>query len=183
MRTFKPGMRVVALIRRLAVSASGASVDGKTCARICSSTTALTLNTCASRPASCPKILVVPENLPLEHAALTEPLACVVRGLEAKGQRGDSVVVIGAGTVGLMFMHMARLCGVEVIAVVVRDRQIASATFFGASHVVHTASVLDAVAAVRGLTPTRGAWMWPLGQWRLLLPGSRRWTWFVAGAR
>jgi L-iditol 2-dehydrogenase len=98
--------------------------------------------------------LIVPESLPLEHAALTEPLACVVRGLEETGaKRGDIVVVIGAGPIGLMFMHVAQLSGMKVIAVVKRDEQIASATTFGATHVVHTASVVDAVAAVRALTP------------------------------
>jgi L-iditol 2-dehydrogenase len=98
--------------------------------------------------------LIVPESLPLEHAALTEPLACVVRGLEETGaRRGDSVVVIGAGPIGLMFMHVAQLSGMEVVAVVKRDEQIASAVTFGASHVVQTTAVADAVAAVRDLTP------------------------------
>jgi L-iditol 2-dehydrogenase len=98
--------------------------------------------------------LIVPESLPLEHAALTEPLACVVRGLEETGaRRGDSVVVIGAGPIGLMFMHVAQLSGMKVIAVVKRDEQIASATTFGATHVVQTTAVIDAVAAVRGMTP------------------------------
>jgi L-iditol 2-dehydrogenase len=97
--------------------------------------------------------LIVPQSLPLEHAALTEPLACVVRGLEETGaKRGDSVVVIGAGPIGLMFMHVAQLSGMRVIAVVKRDEQIASATTFGASQVVQTSAVVDAVAAVRDLT-------------------------------
>jgi len=98
--------------------------------------------------------LIVPESLPLEHAALTEPLACVMRGLEETGaKRGDSVVVIGAGTIGLMFMHVAQLSGMQVIAVVKRDEQVASAATFGATHVVQTTAVVDAVAAVRALTP------------------------------
>src|ERR1700749_1927590 len=98
--------------------------------------------------------LIVPQSLPLEHAVLTEPLACVVRGLEETGaKRGDSVVVIGAGPIGLMFIHVAQLSGMKVIAVVKRDEQVAAATTFGASQVVQTTSVIDAVAAVRGLTP------------------------------
>jgi L-iditol 2-dehydrogenase len=99
--------------------------------------------------------LIVPESLPLEHAALTEPLACVVRGLEETGaQPGDSVVVIGAGPIGLMFMHVAQLSGMKVIAVVKRDEQIASAMTFGATDVVQISADVDAVAAVRGLTPS-----------------------------
>jgi L-iditol 2-dehydrogenase len=98
--------------------------------------------------------LIVPESLPLEHAALTEPLACVVRGLEETGaKRGDTVVVIGAGPIGLMFIHVAQLSGMKVIAVVKRDEQIVSATTFGAKHIVQIGENVDAVADVRALTP------------------------------
>ncbi len=103
--------------------------------------------------------LLVPDGVPLEHAALTEPLACVVRGLEESGARaGDTMVVIGAGPIGLMFMHVAELAGVKVIAVVKREDQIATATLFGARSVVHVGTVEDVVAATRTLTPEgRGA--------------------------
>lgn len=106
--------------------------------------------------------LLVPEGVPLEHAALTEPLACVIRGLEESGaQPGDSMVVIGAGPIGLMFVHAASLAGVEVIAVVKRDDQIAAATLFGAAKVVQISTEQtsdEIVAAVRAVTPQgRGA--------------------------
>jgi L-iditol 2-dehydrogenase len=103
--------------------------------------------------------LLVPDGVPLEHAALTEPLACVVRGLEESGARaGDTMVVIGAGPIGLMFMHAAELSGVKVIAVVKREDQINTAKLFGACKVVQFAAVEDVVAATRALTPEdRGA--------------------------
>jgi L-iditol 2-dehydrogenase len=103
--------------------------------------------------------LHVPDGVLLAHAALTEPLACVVRGLEESGtQTGDTMVVIGAGPIGLMFMHVAELAGARVIAVVKRDDQIAAAKVFGASEVVQMGAVDDVVAAVRALTPDgRGA--------------------------
>jgi L-iditol 2-dehydrogenase len=103
--------------------------------------------------------LLIRSGVPFEHAALTEPLACVVRGLEESGaQAGDTMVVIGAGPIGLMFMHVAELAGVKVIAVVKREDQIATAKLFGASQVVHLATVDDVVAATRALTPQgRGA--------------------------
>jgi L-iditol 2-dehydrogenase len=97
--------------------------------------------------------LLVPNLVPLEHAALTEPLACVVRGLEeSRAQAGDTMVVIGAGPIGLMFMHAAELAGVKVIAVVKREDQIATATLFGASSVLQVGAVEDVVAAARALT-------------------------------
>jgi L-iditol 2-dehydrogenase len=51
-------------------------------------------------------------------AALVEPLACAVRGVEESGiARGQTVAVIGAGPVGLMLVALARLRGARVIAV------------------------------------------------------------------
>ncbi len=104
-------------------------------------------------------MLHVPQDVPFEHAALTEPLACVVRGLEESAARaGDLLVVIGAGPIGLMFMHVAELAGMRVIAVVKRDDQIAAARTFGAAYVVQIREGTDPIAAVRALTPgQRGA--------------------------
>jgi L-iditol 2-dehydrogenase len=103
--------------------------------------------------------LLVPDGIPLEYAALTEPLACVVRGLEESGARaGDTMVVIGAGPIGLMFMHAAEIAGLDVIAVVKREHQVAAAKLFGASEVVLVDAVKDVVAATRALTDEgRGA--------------------------
>jgi L-iditol 2-dehydrogenase len=103
--------------------------------------------------------LPIPAGVPFEHAALTEPLACVVRGLEESGaQPGDTMVVIGAGPIGLMFMHVAQLAGVKVIAVVKREDQITAARIFGATGVVQVGNTENVVAATRALTPeSRGA--------------------------
>ena len=68
------------------------------------------------------------------------------------------MIVIGAGPIGLMFMHVAELAGVNVIAVVKRKDQIAAAKLFGAGSVVQVGAVDDVVAASRALTPQgRGA--------------------------
>jgi L-iditol 2-dehydrogenase len=103
--------------------------------------------------------LRIPDGVPFEHAALTEPLACVVRGFEETGAlRGETMVVIGAGPIGLMFMDVAHLAGLRVIAVVKRDDQVATAKLFGATEVVQTTDVEDVVEATRALTPEgRGA--------------------------
>ena len=103
--------------------------------------------------------LRVPDAVPLEHAALTEPLACVVRGLEESGAcAGDTMIVIGAGPIGLMFVHAAALAGVEVLAVVKREDQVETAKRLGARAVVQIAEGSDGVEAVRALTPEkRGA--------------------------
>jgi L-iditol 2-dehydrogenase len=124
--------------------------------------------------------LLVPDGVPLQHAALTEPLACVVRGLEESGARaGDTMVVIGAGPIGLMFMHAAQLSGVRVIAVVKRGDQRAIAMAFGACSIVCLEDSEDVIGDVRRLTPgARGAdvvieavatpttWGWAVGMVR-----------------
>lgn len=98
-------------------------------------------------------MLPVPDTVPLEHAALTEPLACVVHGFgETRAQAGDTMVVIGAGPIGLMFIHVAKLSGVRVIAVVKRDDQVEAARRLGASEVVKITEGVDTVAAVKELT-------------------------------
>lgn len=104
-------------------------------------------------------MLHVPDNIPLEHAAMTEPLACVVHGMDETDVRpGEQMVIIGAGPIGLMFVHLAALMGIDVIAVVKRDEQVELARSFGAKHVVQTKPGTDVIAAVRALTPHgRGA--------------------------
>jgi L-iditol 2-dehydrogenase len=100
--------------------------------------------------------LRIPTGIPFEHAALTEALACVVRGLdECQPRSGDTIAIIGAGPIGLMFMHVAQLYDLRVIAVVKRDEQVAAARTFGASEVVQISDTTDPIAAVRALTPQR----------------------------
>jgi L-iditol 2-dehydrogenase len=103
--------------------------------------------------------MLVPASVRLEFAALTEPLACVVHGFNETGaQAGDTMTVIGAGPIGLMFIHVAALRGLRVIAVVKRDDQMAAARLFGAAEVVQVVQCVDTVAAVRALTDnSRGA--------------------------
>jgi L-iditol 2-dehydrogenase len=100
--------------------------------------------------------LKLPEDMPFEHAALTEPLACVMRGLEeSQVKAGQTAIVLGAGPIGLLFVHAASLAGLHVIAVVKRLDQVATAKRFGAEQVVRVGDVADAVAAARSLTPER----------------------------
>jgi L-iditol 2-dehydrogenase len=98
--------------------------------------------------------LRVPDHVPLEHAALTEPLACAVHGFEdSHPRRGDTVAIIGGGPLGLMILHVAALAGYEVIALVKHDGQVEAARQLGAAHVVQTGSIRKAVRDTRALTP------------------------------
>jgi L-iditol 2-dehydrogenase len=98
--------------------------------------------------------LRVPDHVPLEHAALTEPLACAVHGFQdSHPHPGDLVAVIGGGPLGLMMLHVAALAGCETIAVVKHDGQAEAAKQLGAAHVVQTSSIRKAIRETRALTP------------------------------
>ncbi len=99
-------------------------------------------------------MLPVPGHILAQHAALTEPLACVLRGLEESGLRsGDSLAVLGAGPIGLLFVHAAALAGAEVISIAKHPEQEAAALRLGAKYVVRS-NHPDLVAAVRALSPS-----------------------------
>ena len=99
-------------------------------------------------------MLAIPKHVSFEEAAIVEPLACVLRGLhETKLEIGDTVAVIGAGPIGLMFVQVAKLAGCNVISVVKRDSQVFAARRAGANSVVQITSVDDPIQAVRKLTP------------------------------
>jgi len=100
-------------------------------------------------------LLILPDSIGFHEAALVEPLACVLRGIEETGiLDGDSVVVIGMGPVGLMFVQMLKSMGVRVIAVAKRNRQLAMAAEMGADHVIDSTRT-NVVEEVRKLTNGR----------------------------
>ncbi len=96
---------------------------------------------------------VIPDGISYSDAALTEPLACVVKGVDDCGvRRGDTVAVIGLGPIGMMFVVLCKLRGARVIAVGRREAQLARARELGADEGVSG----DAVREVRALTGGEG---------------------------
>lgn len=89
-----------------------------------------------------------------EDAALTEPLACVVQGIEdARLRRGQHVLVIGAGPIGLMFVVLARHLGCRVTVVGRGENRLRAARRLGAETVVDVGPqgrVVEACAAHQG---------------------------------
>lgn len=60
-------------------------------------------------------------DVPVEHAALAEPLSVAVRAVRKAGVEPGSIVgIIGAGTVGLLIAQVARAAGAATIMVVDR---------------------------------------------------------------
>lgn len=58
----------------------------------------------------------IDEDIPFVEAAMAEPLACVLHGIDlANIKPGNSVLVIGGGTIGLLMVQMARLSGASTV--------------------------------------------------------------------
>ena len=68
----------------------------------------------------------LPAHVSYQDAALVEPLACVMRGLEESGVKpGDTVAVIGLGPIGMMFVRLAKaVYSARVIAIGRRRSQL-----------------------------------------------------------
>jgi L-iditol 2-dehydrogenase len=99
----------------------------------------------------------IPDEVGYQDAALIEPLACVLRGLEETAPRKDDTVsIIGLGPIGLMFVKLAKLYGCRVIAVGRRKTQLDRATALGADELVVGDDAADPVKQIRAMTQGRG---------------------------
>lgn len=72
-------------------------------------------------PASCimaGNVIKLPESVSFTAGALIEPLACCIRGLYNAGTGlNDSVLIVGAGPIGLMHLQLSRLAGASKVIV------------------------------------------------------------------
>jgi threonine dehydrogenase-like Zn-dependent dehydrogenase len=110
----------------------------------------------------------VPDGLPPELAVLVEPLVVTTILDEARGHSyvggegfrgGDTVVVQGAGPLGLMFVLRARMMGAGDVVVIDSSRyRLDLATRLGATHVLslEDTTAAERVERVRELTGGRG---------------------------
>jgi len=98
-------------------------------------------------------MLEIPQGVSFLDAALVEPLACVLRGIqETNIKAGDTVVVIGCGPIGLGFIRILSGRDVRVIAVGKRARQMQAAERLGAVAAFDISEIESPVSLVRQLT-------------------------------
>ena len=95
----------------------------------------------------------LPKDLSLDEAALIEPLACCIRGIDQAGIRiGDTVAIIGAGPIGLILLQLARLAGASMlIQTDMEDARLKMARKLGADYVINITEE-DPVEAIKRLT-------------------------------
>ena len=87
-------------------------------------------------PELVPELLELPDGLDALTATFIEPLACVLRAQDRAGLRaGDSVLVVGAGSGGLLQIAAAHARGVEAVWVrEPRPERLERAKAWGAEH-------------------------------------------------
>jgi 2-desacetyl-2-hydroxyethyl bacteriochlorophyllide A dehydrogenase len=100
----------------------------------------------------------IPDEMSLDLAALAEPLACVLNGTrQAAVHPGESVVVLGAGPIGLLYVMLFRAAGASPLIVSEPTPERARwARELGADVVVNPAAS-DVADAIHELTDGRGA--------------------------
>ncbi len=110
-------------------------------------------------------LLPVPRGLAPEVAAMLEPLACCLRGVDrAEVESGDRVAILGAGPIGLMLSACVRDSGGRAEIVGGRPERRALAPLFGAE--AGDGADADVVIEAAG---TEGAWQRAL---ELVRPGG-----------
>lgn len=101
-------------------------------------------------PAS--NLIRIPDDLDLESAALTEPLACTVHGVVATAsvRAGDNVVITGPGTIGLLALQLAKVAGASVIIIGTNQdvERLKLAKELGADGIINVQEVRDIVECV-----------------------------------
>jgi L-iditol 2-dehydrogenase len=86
-----------------------------------------------------------------KDAALVEPLACVVQGIQDVKLRPDHhVLVLGAGPIGLMFVALAKEFGCDVTVAGRREVRLQAARKLGADHVIDITDGGNLVGKIRG---------------------------------
>ena len=103
------------------------------------------------------QLVKIPIELSSEEAALTEPTSVAIHAVKRSGAGpGDSVVVLGAGTVGLLAMQAAKAFGATVYAVDTRQMSLDLAQELGGDQALD-ASGGDAAETITSLTDGVGA--------------------------
>jgi L-iditol 2-dehydrogenase len=103
-------------------------------------------------------VVKVPAGVKAEAAALAEPLSCTVNACENAGvAKGDTVVVIGAGPMGIMNACMAREFGAtKILMAEVNDTRLRMCEPFAFDRLINPAKE-DLVAVVKNETGGIGA--------------------------
>lgn len=87
-------------------------------------------------------LYVLPADSSFVAAALTEPLACALHGVDASGiVEGDTVAILGSGPLGLLLVALAKLRGAYVILTGRGAERLSLGKHFGADVVIDVSTL------------------------------------------
>src|SRR5713101_7513087 len=99
----------------------------------------------------------IPDDVSFEQACFVEPVNTCIKGIQTlRLQRGETVLVIGQGPIGLILAILAQRAGARVITSDLYPARLTMANSFGLKLTID-ASKADAGQTVRGMTEGRGA--------------------------
>ena len=103
-------------------------------------------------------LVLIPENVDFESSAMTEPAGVALHALRRAGvDPGDNVVILGAGTIGLILAQWARISGAgRVFITDISEEKLKSAMEYGFNDCIN-AQNNDPVSIVKEETEGRGA--------------------------
>ncbi len=123
-------------------------------------------------------LLQFPKKVSYKEAAFLEPLSCVVHGIEESNiNLGDTLVINGAGPIGLMFLQVAKLKGARVIITDILEERLKLAMKLGAYKAIDISKVQNPVEEVKKLTEIREGQTQQLKQSDFLRFGNRLYRW------
>lgn len=104
-------------------------------------------------------MFLMPDDMDFKTASLLEPFSCAVYGIDnCPIELGDTVVINGAGPIGLMFAKLAVLRGAKVIVTDLKENRLELAEKLGVWKTLNLTGVDDPVEYVRSYTENkRGA--------------------------
>lgn len=96
----------------------------------------------------------LPDNVSFVHGALCEPLGVALGTLEKAGAKfGDTLVIIGAGSIGLCMLAAAKAMGMRnIVVAATTEKRLGIARQMGASHIIATEKN-DLVEEMRKIHP------------------------------
>lgn len=99
----------------------------------------------------------IPDDVSFEQACFLEPINTCLKGIEnLKVARGETVLVIGQGPIGIILSTLAKRAGASVITSDLYPQRLTIATTFGLQNIID-ASQVDTVKSIRDRTEGRGA--------------------------
>lgn len=99
----------------------------------------------------------VSENVSDEEATLIEPIACCLHGLkQANIKPLDKVLVMGAGTIGILHAQLAKVQGADTVIISdISEFKLQTALAVGCDHIINVAEK-DIVSEINRLTNNQG---------------------------